>query len=222
MRLEVYGTAFAILGEDFSPENAHPALFASKGVVPSNWELAEPPITTRQSSIIRYAEDIEFRVSPDRVEIRNRKVPYDVNQSDLVHITRRFVEIQSDLMPIPRFERIGLNIEGFVELPDSHSFMKERFLKPGPWDDPNIQLETVGVHWVFGAGEDVLRLTTDAAAVRESLLADIKKGIFVKGNYERPVFGEDDTAQVLNMISLYKEKCLYFHRVVSQILTLGE
>ncbi|MCI0559947.1 MAG: hypothetical protein MN733_15760, partial [Nitrososphaera sp.] len=136
--------------------------------------------------------------------------------SKIAHIARKYIEV----LPHVRYTAVGHNFRGFVDYANAEVFLKERFLKTGPWDSEKRSLEGFGLKFAYLLETGRISLSLDSAAIVDRSIDSTKesKGVLVHANYHRDCQNYPTNEQVIQHLGHVMEDCNHFREAVAEIL----
>jgi hypothetical protein len=109
------------------------------------WEVVEPRITTPPFALVRYANGVSITVEYDKLQVVDTTVSDDPLSSKACEIARNYITT----LPHVRYTAVGMNFQSVVETPAPEAYLKERFLKAGPWQSERNPLDAAGFRFVY-------------------------------------------------------------------------
>lgn len=215
MPLRVLNVSVVVTATHHTPSILHPAFLAAQKIVPEGWQTADPPICTPPLSVVKYENGVVFTADPGKLQVIDNRPGDTPNESPVTDLASKYIAI----LPHVRYSGVGINLKGFVELPDAEAYLMEKFLKPGPWSEPPLAAEGVGIKLVFSADGARLILTVDAGSVASSTEPE-RTGILVDANYHTDVSETDCVAAATTAIEHFPRYCSDFASTVPTVLGL--
>ncbi len=124
MQLELLNTAVVVVAQEHNPTILHPAFLASQGIVPEDWQLAEPPVCTPAFSVAKYENGISFTVDSNRFLVAEERPAGNPAASRIPGLAVSYVE----QLPHVRYRSLGVNFTGYCLRQSPERFLMERFL----------------------------------------------------------------------------------------------
>ena len=170
------------------------------GVVPGNWELARQPAVSPRASQIAFTNGVQIEAQPGTVSftegLSNRENK-DIQIPDLV---RRYAA------SLPNFNYLGIGINPrfiitFEQEAAAESFIQERILSPGSWQEFGTAPMQASVILAYSLKECQLRVNINSARLQISEGKAIPAILFT-GNFAYQLSGEssEEHQQTLNQI----------------------
>src|SRR5690348_7266953 len=109
VRLELVEASVVVLAQDHNPSILHPSFLASQGIVPEEWQCAEPPICTPAFSVTSYANGVVFTVESHRFQVQDKNPQGNGSTSPAPELAARYIR----KLPYVRYRAVGINLTGF-------------------------------------------------------------------------------------------------------------
>lgn len=205
-----------VVGQMHNPSILNPDFLATNAIVQPAWawEVSET-ITTPPFATVRYSSGIAVTVEFNKLQVT------DVNSSDptaskAAEIAAAYVKT----LPHVRYAAIGMNFQSILELASPEGFLRDRFIKPGPWHGPKHQLSAAGIRLVYtlpDAGRVTLSL--DAGEAQRSDEPSKKKVLVANANFHRDCDEHPAHPQVAKYFSNVAEAWSTYRTLLSDALT---
>lgn len=126
--------AIAIIANNHNPSLLTPNFLKSNGIVPSNWELAEPPILDSQMARIRFTNDTIISSEFDTITFSQTIENKALKDVQVPEIVCKYVE----KTPLADYQGIGINPNCFITFQDENQgtfrhYISTNLLSPGTW-----------------------------------------------------------------------------------------
>jgi hypothetical protein len=207
-----------VLAKHHNPTILHPSFLASEGIVPQDWDLSEPPVSTPVFAMVKYKNNIVFNVDENRFQIRQEDPKNDIAKSQIPVLVCKYVK----KLPHVKYQSVGINFNGFIECTDPEKFIMNRFLKPGIADFNGAHPEASGFRFVYRFDDVRLRLSFDSGKVRRSEKENERTGILVDSNYHSDLAGNDIYQEIEKATFLYSVHYDHFTKAIRCILSLED
>lgn len=216
MKLEILNTSVVVLAKHHNPTILHPSFLSSEGIVPSDWEVAEPPVSTPVFAMVKYKNGIVFNVEENRFQVRRDELKDDVGESQLPALACKYVQ----KLPHVKYQAVGINFKGFIECADPETLVMGRFLKPGIADFNGAHPEASGFRFVYQLDDVRLRLSFDSGKVKRADSENERSGILIDANYHMDLAGRNIHQEIERATSLYSVHYNHFTKATRSILAL--
>ena len=211
--------SIVVLATDHNPTILNPDFLRLQKIVPADWEweLASPPITTPPFATVQYESGVSISVESNKLQVADNKVT-EPTASKIVAMVKRYVEV----MPHVRYTAVGINFRSVIELDDADAYLKDQFLKKGPWDNEENPMKSVGLRFVYDVASGRLVLSVDSGLVKEVAgdQAQQKLVIFAHANFHCDLDTTELSTgeQVPNYLDEAKSDWGRFSKLLSDIL----
>jgi len=213
LNLQVLNLSVVVVAQEHNPTILHPAFLKSEGIVPSDWELAEPPICTPFVAIVKFASQIVFMVESSKFQVVDNSPPKETATTKVPEMAVKYVQ----KLPHVRYTGVGVNIGAFIECPGPESKLLTQFLKAGPWNEGGLTPEAVGLNLKYPLPQGELHLSLDAGTVKRLSEPTERHGIVVKANYHSRLPGKSPVAETEEAAALFPQRCNHFTETIGTI-----
>ncbi len=176
--------SLVVIATDHNPTILNPDFLRLQNIVPTNWgwELASPPITTPPLATIQYESGVSISVESNKLQVVDDKATTP-SESKIVAMVNRYVEA----VPHVRYTAVGINFRSAIKLDNADEYLKEQFLKKGPWDSKENQMKSVGLRFVYPATLGRLVMSIDSGIIEEVVGNQVQKKpvIIANANFHR-------------------------------------
>jgi hypothetical protein len=214
--------SIVVVGQDCNPTILNPDFLKYRKIVLEQWgwEVVNPPITTPAFATVSYNSGVTVKVEPTRFQVVDNKNAEDISQSKAVEIAQGYIRV----LPHVRYTGVGINFRSLVEMEQPDVFLKERFLKPGPWDTEYNLLIGTSIKLVYSHDDGRLNLSLDGGVFvrKQGDRANEVKGVFAHANYHRNCQGYPTDQKVLAHITRANSDGQHFDRLVTELLASSQ
>lgn len=154
--------ALVVVAELHNPTVLNPDFLKYQEILPGDWELSSPPITTLSFSTIQYTNGINIIAEPNKVQFIDTKGG-DPPKSHIVEIMERYIAA----LPHVRYKALGINFKAYEERTDPYSFIISRFLKSGPWYNNEHELSGLALKFVYPIEKGRAIISLDSGSVNK-------------------------------------------------------
>ena len=218
MELEILDTSIVVLAQHHNPTILHPSFLASEGIVPSDWEVSEQPVSTPVFAMVKYKNGIVFNVEQNKFRISRDEPKIDVGESQLPDLACKYVQ----KLPHVKYQALGINFKGFIECAEPEKFVMDRFLKQGAADFNDTHPEASGLRFVYRLNDIRLRLSFDSGKVKRADNENERSGILIDSNYHLDLTGSNIHQEIEHATSQYSAHYKHFTKATLSILALED
>ena len=177
--------SIVIVGEDCNPTILNPDFLKYRNIVPEdwNWSFDGAPITTPAFAMVAYDSGVTIRVEPNRVQMTDSRSVEHVAESPVLTVAKKYIET----IPHVRYTAVGLNFRRIVEMENPEGFLKDRFLKSGPWSQNGESPQSLGLRLFYPYESGQMTFSMEPAVVERRQLdrREQVRGVMVHANYHR-------------------------------------
>lgn len=212
MKLELLSTAVVVLAETHNPSILHPAFLVSQGIIPEDWDIADPPICTPMLSIAKFANGITFTVEGNRLVVTEERPGGNPTESQVADLAVAY----SEKLPHVRYKAVGVNFNGFCLCDDPERFLIERFVKDGPWNDETRPMKAMGARFLYHVDAAALRLGIDGGRVQQG--TQQKSAVIVNANFHSELPEEQPLDSLRGLVTRWSDRLDCFVDLINVIL----
>lgn len=219
--MDVYLTHFSvvILGETHNPTILNPDFLAIRGIVSAEWEwTTDQVITTPAYSVVTYTNGMSVTVEPNRLQVADANDGALPPESKAIEIAQRYVRT----LPHVRYTAVGTNFAGAVDVPNSETYLRNKFLKKGRWDTPSRPLTAVGLRLAYSLPNGHLLLSLDNMQIQRPEInqGEPKVMVIASANFNRECEEYPADEQIAGYLSEVASDWNKYHDVLRD--TLGK
>jgi hypothetical protein len=218
VKLEILNTSVVVLAKHHNPTILHPSFLASEGIVPSDWEVSEQPVSTPVFAMVKYKNGIVFNVEQNKFRVSRDELKDDVGESQLPDLACKYVQ----KLPHVNYQALGINFKGFIECAESEKLVMDRFLKPGIADFNGAHPQASGFRFVYRLNDVRLRLSFDSGKVKLADNENERSGILIDANYHLDLSGRNIHEEIKHATSQYSAHYNHFTKATRSILALED
>ena len=206
-----------VVGKDHNPSILNKDFLAIQDIVPEEWQPAQT-ISTPPFAQVRYQNGVAITVEPNKLQVTDVGVEGDPLKSKATAIAAAYVKT----LPHVRYLAVGLNIQSAIEMASPETYLKDRFLTSGPWDDAEHHVSAAGFRLVYDIS-DTCRLTLSLdAGEGESVGHDGKISMVIaNANFNRKCEGYPADNQVIEHLDHGPEDWEFFKILLQRTLEVG-
>ena len=201
-----------IAGEAHNPTILNPDFLAAEGIVPKSWNWsATETITTPPLAFVRYSNGVTITVEPNKLQVTDSNVEHGLHNSKVTDIASAYVQV----LPHVRYTALGTNFQSIIQRDTPEEYLKERFLKDGPWSS---SLDAVGIRLIYPLDAGRLTLAIDTGTVQLPNQADQQTIIIVNANFNRNCGDHPAYKQVVEFLAKALEDWSRYEKLLVDVL----
>jgi len=210
--------SIVVVGQDCNPTILNPDFLKYRKIVPDDWgwKLAGPAITTPPFATVPYDSGVTVTVEPSQFLVTDRSCGDHVEKSKIPEIAKAYVAE----LPNVRYTALGINFRSLVEMEVPDAYLKERFVKPGPWNQGERALETVSLTLGYAHEDGRLSLSMERATVvtQEEEASTQIHGVLAAANYHREWTDYPGDTKVVESIAYAQKDASHFQSTLHELL----
>lgn len=214
--------AFAISAQSLNPTLLTIEFLKGSGIIPTDWELAQPPQLNSQTAYIAFTNGINLSTHFDTIAFSENIQGKTIEDLKIPGIVRKYLE----LLPNLGYQKMSINPSSFFTLSgaDSHTnhhYIVTNLLTPGAWQEASYEplRATLNLAYTLAGGQP-LNLKIDDVQLR---LEDNspQPAILFSGNFPYEIVGDTPSQRLQHLSQLIEnwQKDLESYReIVSKFL----
>jgi hypothetical protein len=217
MKAHLVQFSVVVVGRTHNPSILNPDFLAINEIVPREWKWeVDQTITTPPLAMVRYKNGVVVVVEPNKLQVVDTSDKQEPSSSRIVAIATRYTET----LPHVRYTAVGINFHSIAERTMPGEFLKEQFVKSGPWDSIDHPLKAVGLRFVYPIDEGRLILSLDAGEVEKAEEGSPKTAtvLFVRGNFHRDCHDYPATNKVSSFLGHAEADWSFYEKVLVDVL----
>jgi hypothetical protein len=172
-----------VVGQSHNPSILNPDWVEGQGIVPKSWGWpVKENITTPPLSLVRYENGVVITVEQEKLQVTDPNVEEGPENSKVTQIASGYL----NTLPHVTYKAVGVNFQGLIPMQTPEVYIRDRFLKPGPWTEVSPDLDAVGIRLLFpleDGGRFTLTLDVGAANLPDN--ADAQPVVVTNANFNR-------------------------------------
>lgn len=192
-----------VTGQNHNPTVLNPDFLKINKIVPSEWELASPPICVEPMSQVVFKNRVKITAQIDRIifeETIEREQPIRL-------FTPEIAQKYTKVLPHVEYTAVGLNPKGHIDLGGKKTsrkkFLVDKFIKKGPWQDFENSPVSPALKFAYNIEDTTFSLTIEEKVFRERDKEPIPI-IFLGGNFHYRLSGEDRKSRLAVLHKIIK------------------
>jgi hypothetical protein len=215
--LKLLNFSVVVVAEYHNPTILNPDFLARNNIVPDewNWNLSEDCFSTPPLSQVKYDNGVLLLCEQSKLQVVDGGESVDPAKSFVDAIAAAYLRT----LPHVRYTGLGLNFKAMIPYEQPSRALMDRFLKEGPWSDPQQRLEDMGLRLMFAIDHGWLRLSLDAGEVPSDEKQDAQTAILAGANFHHDL---SDDATVHQVEDIVERKSQYWDRFQSMIAKMAD
>jgi len=171
-----------VLGQNHNPTVLNPDFLKINKIVPSEWELASPPICVEPMSQVVFKNRVKITAQMDRIifeETIEKEQPIRL-------FTPGIAQKYTKVLPHVEYTAVGLNPKGHLNTEGKKvsckKFLVDKFIKKGPWQDFENSSVSPSLKFAYNVEDTTFSLTIEEKMFRNKDKEPISV-IFLGGNF---------------------------------------
>ena len=151
-----------------NPTLLNPDFLTGTGIIPTDWELARPPVISTQGSQIAFKNGVTFLAQPGTITFSQSFAEATPETLDIPTIARKYAATLANL----DYQAVSINPKQFVPFehhPDgARLYITDTLLAPGPWKQISEQPMRASINLVYPLKGRELRVAIAEAQLQRS------------------------------------------------------
>jgi hypothetical protein len=176
---------------DPHPQSLHLDFLKYSGVVPADWQLAQPPIRNEQFNRLIFQNDVHIVAQPRTLTLVQPIVLSQPERLQVPELAHRYVRALGSDENYRDYLAIGISPKSFVLTPtvQSSSYVVDTLLHPKDWQHKGCQPAQATINLLYPLDRCLFRMTIED--VRHQVPEQPEKpAVLVSGNFHYPVSEE--------------------------------
>jgi len=216
METKILNRSIVVVAKDHNPSILHPSFLESQNIVPSGWELAEPPICTPPISIVKYKNGIAFTVEANKLQVLQLSTEEPFEDAVLPNLVSNYVR----KLPFVRYTAVGINFTFIAPHVEPENLIVNKFVKERAHKLGDLVLRAAIIKLVYPLEDATLNISCEPRNTAGS--QEQTTGILIAGNYHhalRETRQEEMLDDALKAISTFEQRYQHFKEgVIPELL----
>lgn len=179
--IQIQELAIAITAKNLNPNVVNLDFLKYSNIISSDWELARPPVYTKNLTQLVFQNGIAIVAQPNRIVFAEAIDKKDIEQLQISQLAAKYVE----KLPNVEYQAIGINPKGFVTFTDSNgttSYFLNNLLASGEWREFGNSPVKAAIHLSYALDDSQLNLIINEGLLRVSEEKNLA-GVLFSGNF---------------------------------------
>lgn len=193
--LEIQELAIVIAVKNHNPAILNLDFLKYSGIVPAEWEVARPPISTNQASQVTFQDGVSILVESNKITFLEAIAAKDFKEVKIPAIARKYVETLSHV----DYQALGINFRGHVlfdkEGQTARNYIFETLLSPGSWQEVGKAPVQAAMRFVYSLEQ--AKLTLDINEVGLQLPEkEVLPAVLFSANFTHAIAGDSQSERL--------------------------
>ncbi|ELS03019.1 hypothetical protein Xen7305DRAFT_00027370 [Xenococcus sp. PCC 7305] len=189
--LDIRDLSVVVAVRDHNPNMLTPDFLKGSGVVPTDWELARPPVLSSRTTKIVFKNGIKIEAKPGIITFSEGLIePKTPHEIEITKLASKYTAA----LPNLDYRAVGINPRRFKTFGDhtqaAHRYLTEKILSPGVWQEVGETPIQAGINLVYTINGVPLRLSINEAKLQIPEKEAISAILF-SGNFHHDLVGEN-------------------------------
>lgn len=184
-------------------------------LVPEEWELIPPAISTPILSQVKYQNGITVMFEPSKLSVTLEGE--EVDGAEIADLVGSIILV----LPHVPYTGVGINFHAVEEMESANSILIERVIKKGPWCNDELAPSQLSTKFVYERGDTSrLNLTvTSARALKKSSEPPEEKDVLLfDANFHSDLPDAEVVPQITSVLKSFDEKQTEFHNRIQDFM----
>lgn len=173
-----------VVATNHNPTLLNPDFLRINKIVEGNREVVET-VTTPPVSVVRYKDGLSITMEFEKLQIQQPVPDQLPDACETPQIATSFVRT----LPHVSYKGVGLNWLGVVPEDAPADWLKKRFVTPGPWNNKQFLLDSVGIVFTYPlTANSRCNVRLEAGEIRD-FRGKTEGGVTVNANYHHDIEG---------------------------------
>ncbi len=219
MKLRLFQFSGVVVGQAHNPTILNPDFLMVEGIVPKSWNwIVVDTITTPALAMVRYANDVTITVEKTKLQVTDPNVEDGPDKSKVGEIASAYVKTLRHV----HYTAVGNNFQTLIEMDSPESFLKQLFLKDGPWNNSKRMLDAVGIRLIYPLRPGKLSLSIDSGQAKLPNDANKQPVILSNANFNRECSQHPSFEEVSQFLQQAMDDWLNYQSLLNDILQKSE
>jgi hypothetical protein len=201
-KITIQELALALTAKNHSPTLLNADFLKYSGIVPTDWELARPPVFTPQISQVSFTNGINIIAQSNAITFIESLSAKPLEDTKIPAVIRKYVEA----LPRTDYQTLSINPRSFVtfEGEDENAaseYITSTLLSKGTWSDVGKAPVKAAVNLVYALERGELKLSV-AEALLQLQEAPPTPAVLFSGSFQYEIAGELEGEKLQHLYKL--------------------
>ena len=209
-----FGTfSIVVVADKHNPSLLNPDFLQMREIVPKEYELAEPTLTSPPVAIVKYKQGISITVEIEKLQILE-DITGKLGESEVIpDIAKKYIHT----LPHVRYTGVGINWMGSLQEDNPGMWIRDKFLAKGPWNAPAHDLFSTRIQLSYRLDDAKCNLSLEDGQVAKKEESPVPV-VIVNANYHHNISEYPADEAVATIIGRWKEHLDHFLMLIRDVL----
>jgi hypothetical protein len=218
--LEIQSFSMVLVAVNQNPSILNPDFLKYNDIVPVEWDLGMPPISTPALSQVVYKNGFNIIAQGDKITLLQSD---NKSLTEVSEVSFKYV----DTLPYLNYQAIGINFNGYVildKIEKSYDFILDKLIAPGAWKSFQGSSPSVAIQFVYPLSDATLSVGVQRGNMEDSFNNIVAPVLLFSANFHRDVVNSIDEERVLEVkkiIQSWQADFNTFHSLVEDTFLGG-
>jgi hypothetical protein len=219
MKLELLQFSAVVTGKTHNPTILNPDFLGAEGIVPKSWGWnVIDTLTTPPLAMVRYKNGVTVTVDQGKLQVADSNVEEGPENSKVTEIAAAYVKTLRHV----NYTAVGNNFQSLIQIDSPDTFLKELFIKEGPWNSSKRVLEAVGIRLIYPLDMGKLILSLDSGEATIPDTSNKQPVILSNANFNRDCSHHPAFQEVSEFLQKAIEDWAMYQSLLNDIIKKAE
>ncbi|HIK06247.1 MAG TPA: hypothetical protein IGS40_16280 [Trichormus sp. M33_DOE_039] len=197
-KFEVQELLIAIAVKQQNPSILTADFLRYTGIIPSDWELARPPVLTNTAAQVVFQNGVSLIAEVNRIIFAEAIANKEPSEVQIPAIAHKYIETVKQV----NYQGIGINLRGFVldetKNQTTRNYIFSKLLQPGAWQDFGSAPVQASMRFVYTLDDTQLYLDVNEAELQYPDQTS-KPAVLFSANFSRAIAQEEAKDRIATM-----------------------
>lgn len=211
--LDIQELSIVIAANGLNPAILNPDFLKYSGIVPTDWELARPPVLSTRVTQIVFQSGVSIVAQPGSIAFSESVSAKPVDEVTIATLARKYVET----MPNAEYQAVGINPKRIITFDDqsgaARQYIAKTLLAPGTWQQIGNTPAQASVNLTYNFEQCRFNLNITESRLQTPEEETIPAVLFA-GSFNYNITAEDVAARTKQMnqaIATWKSNLKIYH-----------